>query len=175
MREGLRQLQEEGLIQDIPYKGTFVIEITPTYIEELYSLRSALESFALRRATLQANEADWDQLQQVITQMQQLDTLDDVEHSVDLDIRFHRLLCEAAHHGLLLRQWSAIEAGIRICLANSHRTMTEPHQVLDTHPDILVAVKGQAVERAVELLMIHIREAEQRMIQRWTTAVGHNQ
>ena len=45
VREGLKQLKEEGLVREVPYKGTFVIEITPTYIEELYGIRRTLEGF----------------------------------------------------------------------------------------------------------------------------------
>ena len=39
LREALRQLEEEGLVQSYPHRGTFVTEITPAYIEEVYDCR----------------------------------------------------------------------------------------------------------------------------------------
>ena len=49
LREALGQLEQEGLIRNVAYKGVYVTPLTRTYVEELYSLRSALESFAIGR------------------------------------------------------------------------------------------------------------------------------
>jgi DNA-binding GntR family transcriptional regulator len=51
LREALSQLQEEGLVRIVPYKGAYVADLTEKDIEEIYSLRSTLETFAVRRAT----------------------------------------------------------------------------------------------------------------------------
>src|SRR5690606_15282833 len=48
IREALGQLEQEGLIRSVPYKGVVVTPLTPTYIRELYGLRAVLETFALR-------------------------------------------------------------------------------------------------------------------------------
>ncbi|MEZ4671421.1 MAG: GntR family transcriptional regulator [Anaerolineae bacterium] len=49
LREALQILSSEGLVETIPYTGTTVKRLTRTDIEELYSLRSVLETFAIRR------------------------------------------------------------------------------------------------------------------------------
>ena len=45
----MRVLSAEGLLETVPYRGTTVKALTKTDIEELYSLRGALESFAIQR------------------------------------------------------------------------------------------------------------------------------
>jgi DNA-binding GntR family transcriptional regulator len=48
IREALRYLEKEGLVETKPFKGTYVAKLTERDMEELYSLRSAIEEFAVR-------------------------------------------------------------------------------------------------------------------------------
>ena len=48
IREALRILEKEGLVETKPFKGTYVAELTERDMQELYSLRSAIEEFAVR-------------------------------------------------------------------------------------------------------------------------------
>ena len=57
IREALQILNSEGLLETIPYHGTTVRALTRCDIEELYSLRSVLEAFAVSRIVT-AHKAD---------------------------------------------------------------------------------------------------------------------
>ena len=46
LREALRQLVEEGLLVTVPYTGTHVASLSVEDVHEIYSLRTALETFA---------------------------------------------------------------------------------------------------------------------------------
>jgi DNA-binding GntR family transcriptional regulator len=48
VREALRELSREGLVMDVPRRGTFVCTMTQTDLVEVYSIRSALEVRAIR-------------------------------------------------------------------------------------------------------------------------------
>lgn len=47
VREALRRLQLEGLITDVPFKGTYVAKATETELRELFTIRGVLEGYAL--------------------------------------------------------------------------------------------------------------------------------
>lgn len=47
IREGIKKLIEDGLIEDVPRKGYYVYSPTPKDIQEIYELRKMLEDFAL--------------------------------------------------------------------------------------------------------------------------------
>src|SRR5881392_2891054 len=49
LREALRQLIEEGLVVTVPYTGTHVAALSVEGIREIYSLRTALEIFAIEQ------------------------------------------------------------------------------------------------------------------------------
>ena len=161
VREALGQLEEEGLIRNTPYKGAFVIEMTPTYLKEVFSIRRALEGFAIRQAIERATPEDLQELKETVAKMQLAATMSDLAHSSELDLRFHYLVCRSAHHSLLLQMWKSIEAALRLYLAHRHRVVYEdPRHIIDTHPDILAAIEAADVEQATQLLDSHIREAE---------------
>ena len=172
VREGLKRLREEGLVREVPYKGTFVIEITPTYIEELYGIRRTLEGYAIRCAIERAGPEDLEKLQAVVEQMQQITSPTDLDHSVELDLSFHYLICKAAHHELLLHLWKSIEAGVRLCLAHRHRTYRDLHKHLDTHRKILAAIEAKDAEEAAHLLDFHIEDAGEAMYRSWVASMS---
>lgn len=47
VREALRRLQLEGLVTDIPFRGTYVAEATEAELRELFAIRGVLEGYAL--------------------------------------------------------------------------------------------------------------------------------
>src|SRR5215475_10075891 len=49
LREALRQLIEEGLVVTVPYTGTHVAPLSVEDVQEIYSLRTALETFAFEQ------------------------------------------------------------------------------------------------------------------------------
>ena len=138
-----------------------MVEITPTHIEEVFSIRRVLEGFAVRRTIDHAGLEELRALRKTVTQMQQAAAASDLAHSSELDLQFHRLICLGAHHNVLLQMWKSIEAALRLYLAYRHRVVYEDsHHIIDTHPDILAAIEAKDAERAAQLLDSHIQEAE---------------
>jgi DNA-binding GntR family transcriptional regulator len=167
VREALGQLEEEGLIKNVPYKGTFVTEITEDYITELYSIRQVIETFAARLAAKHATQEDLAELRSVLNEMHATAEQADMSRMGTLDIQFHYLICRSAHHILLLQMWKSIAIGVRRCLALRHRIYRSPAEVIGTHPDILAAIEAGEVERASDILGTHIAEAGQHLLQSW--------
>lgn len=58
IREALRQLESEMIIETIPNKGPIVRQLTPTEAEDLYAIRSVLEGLAARMFVANASSED---------------------------------------------------------------------------------------------------------------------
>src|SRR5438105_268871 len=57
IREALRELSREGLVVDLPRRGTFVCTLSQTDFLEVYAVREALELGAAHEATKSATDA----------------------------------------------------------------------------------------------------------------------
>jgi len=167
VREALGQLEEEGLIKNVPYKGTFVTEITGEYIEELYGIRRVIETFAASQAVLRATAEDLAELRAVLDEMYLAAAANDMARMGNLDIQFHYLICRSAHHSMLLQMWKSIAMGVRRCLGLRHRIYRSPADVIGTHPDILAAIEVGDAERACAILGTHIVEAGEHLSRSW--------
>src|SRR5215467_9891141 len=62
IREALKQLEVEGLVEHVPYRGVRVIQFSLDDVVDIYTMRSALEGLAAAAATTNATE---DELAQI--------------------------------------------------------------------------------------------------------------
>ncbi len=161
IREALRQLEEEGLVESIPYRGTFVSRVTQRDILELYSLRGALESMAARLAISRCNEQDIAQLEAIVARMSEAADAADYQAINVADLEFHTQLCVLSDHQHLLRTWKINANLIRRILSFRNRLST-PHVVVAMHKPIVEAIGNRdavAAQRAIEAHCIDSGEA----------------
>ena len=69
LREALRILNSEGLVETIPYHGTSVRPLTKVDIEVIYSMRILLKTYALERVIQAADRANLARLRAVVDAM----------------------------------------------------------------------------------------------------------
>ena len=66
MRDALKLLENEGLVVRYAHQGTFVAWLTLHDAEEIYSLRTALETLALNHAIRYATEDQIGELDRIV-------------------------------------------------------------------------------------------------------------
>jgi DNA-binding GntR family transcriptional regulator len=86
VREALGQLEQEGLVHSIPYKGVFVTSLTRRHVEELYSIRIVLETLAVERAIDRITEEDLAKLNQIVDEMSVAAKDQNLQRLVEVDL-----------------------------------------------------------------------------------------
>jgi DNA-binding GntR family transcriptional regulator len=94
LRAALMQLEREGLVVSVPYKGSRVAPITLERIRQLYQLREAIEVYAAREGIKSATDADLDALEQILQRQEQAVAVKDYDTANVLDGQFHRYLVD---------------------------------------------------------------------------------
>ena len=69
VREALRRLEQVGLVQIKPRRGTFVTRLTLKEVERTCRLRAALEGLAARYASERLTGKEWEAVKQIVEEM----------------------------------------------------------------------------------------------------------
>ncbi len=172
IREALGQLEQEGLLQSVPYKGVVVTPLTLKYVEELYSVRTALELLALDRSSERMTDEEIDHLDAIVEEMRVAARNGDLSHLVEIDLYFHEYLIVKADHELALKLWLNLEVGMKRCLRTRHEIYTFLDEVVGSHPTLITALKARDKTLAKQILSDHIAESLHNLLANWPTEAG---
>jgi DNA-binding GntR family transcriptional regulator len=102
LREALRMLQREGLIETERHRQIRIAPFSLLDLEHLYAMRIVLESFAVQQTVPRMDDADLDELQSLLVQMDERAQERDVAGWELPHRSFHRLLVR--HAGVRLER-----------------------------------------------------------------------
>jgi DNA-binding GntR family transcriptional regulator len=92
VREALRRLEQVGLVQIKPRRGTFVTRLTLVEVERTCRLRAVLEGLAARYASERLTDGDWRTIKQLVDEMKAAAKRSDLTSFLNLDRTFHELI-----------------------------------------------------------------------------------
>lgn len=159
VREAFRSLSEEGLLETIPYKGTRVRPLTHTDIEETYSLRGQLETFAVTRILDSTTPVNLKPLEVICQTMQDRAEAGDIVGLNLEDERFHKTLIELADHALLTSVWTTVSLRVRQIMALRNRQNQNLMEVALNHLPIVAALRAHDLLATQVHLARHVASA----------------
>lgn len=155
VREALRHLLDEGLIKR---NGRFyqVTELSLTDIRDLYEVREALETTAVRLYIERADDTFTARLSAIVDQ--QVDALasEDLANFSALDSTFHLTIAAATQNAFLQRQLASTHDKVHLV---RHREVVKPEwpeRVIAEHKRILSALHRRDAAVAVAEMRYHI-------------------
>jgi DNA-binding GntR family transcriptional regulator len=164
VREALRQLATEGVVEHIPYRGARVIQFSADDVADLYAHRSHLESRAAREAAKNITAENLSELRELHAQMGKSLTPESFSEYSYLNRRFHRVVYTASQRDYLIRAldqiWTAFPTMMMSYFAQATtETVAERHaRDLEEHAAIVDALERRSSEEAEELMRQHIDE-----------------
>lgn len=102
IREALIELEHQGFVQRVPYKGTTVTQLEPADIKRIFRLRVELEALAIEWAKENIKEADLEELRQMIQRMEEAARVLDLAQFYENDLAFHRAIWILADNSYLV-------------------------------------------------------------------------
>ena len=159
LREALRYLEKEGLVENIPFKGTYVSRFAEQDMEEVFSLRGAIEGLALQILVNRIDDEKLRTLEGVIRDMETSAQNGDAAKVVAHDLRFHRTICEMSGHRKLLLFWEMLEHHIYMFLTIEKEVYNPPERYVITHKPIVEALQKQNPELVLARLRVHLEDA----------------
>lgn len=101
VREALQQLEYLGLVTRYPNRGTFVTQLTPTEINQIFRLRAELETLSVKFATEVQNTSGLEELRLCADEMMAASLEGDPARFFEWDLKFHNQVCQLAGNPFL--------------------------------------------------------------------------
>jgi DNA-binding GntR family transcriptional regulator len=164
IREAIRQLELEGLVQSFPNKGAVVKGISSKDIEDIYTIRMLIEGLAARWATEKITPEELDELKEAVELEEFYTIRNDTEHLLKSDSRFHEIVYKACKSKPLIHTLSTFHHYVQRARVASMSSPGRAQQVLEEHKAILNAIIGGRAEMAEKLATEHVMNASVNLI-----------
>jgi DNA-binding GntR family transcriptional regulator len=162
VREALKELTTEGLIEHLPYRGVRVVTFSQEDVSDLYTHRAFLEGRAAEAAAIHITASEIDELKDIHRQMESHSAPEEVGKYRELNRRFHQTIYIASRREYLIRTLTQMwETFPTMLIGNFAKTATAPLPNRETadmreHREIIVALESGDSERAGALVKAHI-------------------
>ena len=154
-RESLLILEGQGLVRKVPSLGYFIESHTEEEIQDVYEIRTALETLAVRRAAVHATREDLIRLQLACNAMRAALDTGDAEKRVREDLDFHAALVQASGSRILKHAYDALP---RPFYGPTQLGRRKAERVAQQHEAVYQAIRERNPEKAAEMLAVHISE-----------------
>jgi DNA-binding GntR family transcriptional regulator len=163
VREALRQLEKEGLVEVLPHRGARVAEWTTDDLEEIYDLRAMLEGFAVARAAGRIGEKDLDHMDELCGLMEQAAVPgpgQDLDRVAELNAQFHSIARAAAASTRLVTMLNAV-VQLPLVVRTFHRYSAEDLARSGAHHrDLAAALRNRDGAWAESVMRAHVLAAK---------------
>jgi DNA-binding GntR family transcriptional regulator len=157
VRKAMARLQEEDFLDNVPYKGYFVADISAEDTQEIYQLRQMLECYLVRETALQFTTAELDEMEKNIAAATAAFERNDFHEYITLNRDFHHTFPRKFGNRRILKVLTNLDEHIRRILL--HKLQNETHEILSPvqHEMIIDAIRAGDVEGAVTLMRNHLK------------------
>jgi DNA-binding GntR family transcriptional regulator len=172
VREALRQLEQEGLVEFFPHRGAVVVGVADAEMDAIYGIRALLEERAFARACRVIDAEELDALAETVERMIQASEAGDAAAVTEHDMRFHGRVVELSGFQYLRRLWTSIDGVVRLRAARD----AERPEVADAasardwlmapsieHRDLVDALRTRRPATAAKAARMHISHALERL------------
>jgi DNA-binding GntR family transcriptional regulator len=160
IREAVRQLEALGLAKHVPHQGARVLDFDVEELRDLFQIRLALESLAVRRAAEHFTDGNADAARAQLDRFDAASALEDVREAMRAHTDFHFTLYEASQSSWLVAlirpAWDRSER-FRPALLTSKDGPQQRHRLYDQA--LLDACAAHDPEAAAAALHDHLELA----------------
>lgn len=166
VREALLLVSRYGLVEIAPRHGASVVSLSSKYINEIFTLRASLESFAVRLAISGGYMTSHRirQIHEAYDVIKILSANGSRQALVDADMRFHWTICEPCQHDVLLPILEDLQIQTRLCISYTKLYNSDAQSEAESHLPILRSIDSLDAQRAERAVLDHILSANQRLL-----------
>jgi DNA-binding GntR family transcriptional regulator len=174
IRDALLQLEREGLVVRRRNRGAVVASLSRADLDEVFTLRLAIEPVVCAWAARNSGEDDWNEMQARIDTFSELDASTTVHEAAETDLEFHDVVYRASGHKRVLRLWQDLRPQVYIfMLARTYvRDPDFAGIMVRSHGRLLSAIRHRNEELVQRVAVEHVQTSYRRVISGYEDADG---
>jgi DNA-binding GntR family transcriptional regulator len=163
IREAFQRLIQEGLLRSERNRGVFVVALDADSVQDVYFVRSVIETAAALRLAESQDEAAISGLEQIVST---IGRSVDAEWSelVAIDLEFHRSLVAASGSPRLIRAFEPMYAETRMLLAHMEIHYERRADLVDEHRAIVEAIAADDRKLIQRLVHRHMSDSVTKLV-----------
>lgn len=163
LREAMQRLLQEGLLHSEQHRGLFVNTLEAEDIHDIYTVRTAIESAAIRLIIERDPDRSSVRLARAHERMASAAERGDAKALSDADLAFHETLVAESGSPRLQRLAGTLLVETRMCINALQDKYTTPLDLADEHAGIVDAIRDHDLKRALKTMETHMHEAVARL------------
>lgn len=164
IRDALTQLSFEKLVEVQRPRGVYIVGLSRDDVDQLYSLRGALEQLALSRAMRVDEDERWSTMLGAVQRMAAAADAGDHAAFVTADLDFHSQIYTLADHPRLEGAWNQYLPTFAALLEVTINHDDDLHESAEDHVRLMEVMREGTVAEAAEVLADHLDGARDRML-----------
>ncbi len=161
IREALKQLELEDLIESIPNRGVIVKGFSTEDIGDIFTIRHLLEGLAASWAAERIKQHELDQLAEIIELMELYTRRNDFSQLAKLDSSFHDIIFIASNSRTLRHISASLIQNAKVARQSSLTIPERAPKSLEEHKAIYAALLAHDAEAAKATMEAHVLTAKQ--------------
>ncbi len=175
VREALRQLEQEGLVEFFPHRGATVVGVADMEIDTIYGIRGLIEERAFANACRVVDEAELTFLSGLVEKMIEASEAGDIASVTEYDLQFHGRVVELSGFQYLHRLWTSVDNVVRLHSARdaAQLELSDPGFARELlivpsieHRDLVEALRSRRPATAAKAGRMHVAMAVERLHQK---------
>jgi DNA-binding GntR family transcriptional regulator len=169
LREALRVLSSEGLVELLPNRGAAVTVITRADAEDMFQVMAVLEALGGELACQRASNENIAEITALHARMREYYAVGDLVGYFDFNQLIHQKIIDCARNQELSDAYRRIAVRIRRARYMANLSKPRWNEAMDEHEQMLAALSARDSERLKQLLALHLDNKAQ-VIQEWLAA-----
>ena len=164
VREAIRMLELEGLVEMLPRKGAHVAELSVKDIVDVLEVRASLDGLATSLASVRITDDEIKVLKQIHSQFVNYVEKDNLQGAIKKDVEFHELIYRSSRNDRLIQIINNLRERVQRFRVIYLKDFMSSKDLIKEHIDIIESITGKDVMASQKAAELHIKNQEQAII-----------
>ncbi|HEX3030102.1 MAG TPA: GntR family transcriptional regulator [Clostridia bacterium] len=164
VREAIRKLELEGLVEMLPRKGAHVADLSVKDLMDVLEVRASMDGLATALSAARITDEEIKELKNIHNQFANYVEKDNLKGSIKKDVEFHDIIYRSSRNDKLIQITNNLREQIHRFRVIYLKDYVSPKELVREHEEIYDSIAKRDVERAHKIAEEHIKTQEETIL-----------